>query len=67
MNGGTIIGRSSDVGMMPMVINPATGLPDPGGEVLNPEHVLQSLMVDAGYLYDEPDLRCPPLATLMKG
>ncbi|MDP6945699.1 MAG: DUF1501 domain-containing protein, partial [Myxococcota bacterium] len=67
VNGGTIIGRSSDVGMMPMSIDPATGLPDPGGEVLNPEHVLQTLMVDAGYLYDEPDLRCPPLGTLLKG
>ena len=67
INGGTIIGRSSDVGMLPMSIDPVTGLPDPGGEVLNPEHVLQSLMVDAGYLFDEPDLRCPPLGTLMKG
>ena len=67
VNGGTIIGQSSDVGMLPMSINPATGLPDPGGEVLNPEHLLQSLMVDAGYLHDEPDFRCPPLGTLMKG
>ena len=49
-----------------MNINTETGLPDPGGEVLNPEHVLQSLMVDAGFQNDEPDLRCPPLATLLK-
>jgi uncharacterized protein (DUF1501 family) len=67
VNGGTIVGASSDVGMMPMSIDTKTGLPDPGGEVLNPEHVLQSLMVDAGYLQDEPDFRCPPLDTLMKG
>jgi uncharacterized protein (DUF1501 family) len=67
VNGGTIVGASSDVGMMPMSIDPKTGLPDPGGEVLNPEHILQSLMVDAGYLQDEPDYRCPPLDTLMKG
>ncbi len=66
VNGGTVIGASSDVGLMPMSIDPKTGLPDPGGEVLNPEHVLQSLMVHAGYLQDEPDFRCPPLATLMK-
>ena len=49
------------------IVKKPAGLPDPGGEVLNPEHVLQSLMVDAGYLQDEPDFRCPPLATLMKG
>lgn len=66
VNGGNIVGSSSDIGLMPMTINPSTGLPDPAGVVLKPENVLQSLMVDAGMQSDEPDFRVAPIAPLMK-
>ena len=66
IKGGQIIGASSDVGMQPMAVNLATGQVDSGGVVLNPEHIMQTLMNAAGIVGDPADLRCDPITALMK-
>lgn len=66
VRGGQVIGRSSDVGMAPTTTNLATGEPDPGGEVIRPEHVLQTLFDEVG-IGDAPDLRVPAVPALLRG
>lgn len=66
VKGGQVIGRSSDVGIMPTKTNFTTGLPDEGGEVVKPEHVIRTLLVEAGVSEDLADLRVEPLDALMK-
>jgi hypothetical protein len=56
IKGGTVVGRSSDTGFTPQAVNMDTGLVDPGGEIIRPEHVLQTLFRQAD-LGDEPDMR----------
>ena len=51
-----MVGASSDLGLAPQPVNLETGLVDPGGEIIRPEHVLQTLFRHAG-LGDEPDMR----------
>ncbi|MEE2643392.1 MAG: transcriptional initiation protein Tat, partial [Myxococcota bacterium] len=65
VRGGQVIGASSDVGMQPTTLNPVTGELDPGGEVIRPEHILQTLYEEVG-LGEEPDLRVPALQTLLR-
>ena len=60
VRGGTVVGRSSDVGMTPQAIDLTTGQPSPAGDVPRPEHVWQALFEDVG-LSTEPDLRVRPL------
>lgn len=64
--GGVAVGRSSDRGMEPLAVDLGTGRPDPGGEVVRPEHVLQALLRDAGFEGDEADLRVPPLDAIRR-
>jgi len=56
IKGGQVVGASSDLGMAPQPINLDTGVVDAGGEIVRPEHVLQTLFRQAG-LGDEPDMR----------
>ena len=66
IKGDTVAGASSDVGMTPQAIDLQTGLPDPGGEVIKPEHVIRSLLADVGYTEDIADLRVDPLHAILK-
>ncbi|MEC9071105.1 MAG: DUF1501 domain-containing protein [Myxococcota bacterium] len=67
VQGGQVIGRSSDVGMAPTPTNLTTGQWDlEFGEVIRPEHVLRTLMVDAGIEEDDADLRVDPITALLK-
>jgi hypothetical protein len=66
VKGAQILGVSSDEGMMPTTTNLETGLPDPGGEIVKPEHVLQALFHSIGVVNDEPDLRVKPLKAILK-
>ena len=61
IKGGTVVGKSSDIGMEPLAVNLQTGQPDPGGEVPRPEHVIQTLMHNVGLTTDEADLRVGPI------
>lgn len=66
IKGGTVIGASSDFGMEPGAINMQTGLPALGGVTPKPEHVLQTLLHNAGYTDDSADLRVDPIAALRR-
>jgi uncharacterized protein (DUF1501 family) len=58
-------GASSDFGMEPTAVDLATGRPDPGGEVLRPEHVITTLLHRVGVTNDPADLRAAPIAPLL--
>lgn len=66
IKGGTAVGKSSDVGMTPVAVDLASGQPDPGGEVVLPEHVLRALFHDIGVSDDIADLRVEPLKAILK-
>ena len=61
-----VIGASSDIGMSPQPVDLTTGEVSSDGEIILPEHVLRTLMVDAGITEDEDDLRVEPIAALMR-
>ena len=61
VRGGQVIGASSDVGMSPTTVTISSGTPSVGGEMIRPEHVIQSLFEDAGMSGDPADLRVGPL------
>lgn len=56
--GNQVIGSSSDFALQPKKVNLITGQSDLGGEVIRPEHILQTLFDEVG-LNDLPDLRVP--------
>ncbi|MFT5434344.1 MAG: hypothetical protein ACI9OJ_005057 [Myxococcota bacterium] len=66
IKGGTAAGASSDAGLLPQPMNLATGLVDPGGEVVLPEHVIRALFHDIGVTEDIADLRADPLTAILK-
>jgi len=66
IQGGRVAGASSNVGMQPMAFDPSTGLVDPAGEVMKPEHVLQTLFEGLGVTNDPADLRVSPITALLK-
>ena len=65
IQGGQVIGASSDVAMGPTTTDLHTGMTSDAGEVINPEHVLRTLMYDAGYEEDEADFRVDPIWKLL--
>jgi len=62
--GGRVIGASADVAMGPTTTSLLTGVSDPAGEVIKPEHIMRALMADAGIEDDPADLRVDPLMAL---
>ena len=66
IEGGQVIGRSSDVGMAPTPTNLLSGEHDPGGEIVKPEHVIRALLHDIDVIEDVADLRVDPLVALLK-
>ncbi len=66
IQGGQVIGASSDRGLEPTACNLETGRPELGGEVIRPEHVMQTLMHNAGFTDDEVDLRVGPIPALRR-
>lgn len=65
IRGGVVVGASSDDGMLPQPVDLATGRVDPGGELIKPDHVLQTLYDDAG-IGDAPDLRVSGIGALLR-
>lgn len=68
IRGGQVIGASSDVGMAPQLVDRASGQVVESaaeGEVIYPEHILRTLLVDAGLEEDRADLRVEPITALM--
>ena len=66
IRGGQAIGQSSDLGMEPMQVDLTTGRPSLGGEIIKPEHVIQTLLHGAGYTDDFADLRVGPIPALRR-
>lgn len=66
IQGGRVIGASSDIGMEPLAVNLQTGAPELGGKTIKPEHVLQTLLYNAGYTRDSADLRVDPIEALRR-
>jgi uncharacterized protein (DUF1501 family) len=69
VRGGTVIGASSDTGMQPQAVDLSTGrvVEDPrAGEVIRPEHIWRTLLVDAGMDEDRADLRVGTIPALMR-
>jgi uncharacterized protein (DUF1501 family) len=66
IQGGVSVGASSNRGMEPQAIDLKTGAVDLGGEVPKPEHVIQSLMFNAGHENDPADLRVHPLDAIRR-
>ena len=65
VRGGQVIGATTNVAMQSQNISLATGLPDPDGEVIRPEHVLRSLFDEVG-IDNGPDLRVRGLDRLIR-
>lgn len=65
IRGGRVLGRSSDVGMAPTLVNLATGEPDPSGELVLPEHIVRALFDEVGISEEGPDLRVSGLDALI--
>ena len=66
IRGGTVIGASSDIGMAPQSVNLETGLVDPGGEIIRPEHIHRTLLEGLGVTEDVGDLRAPAISALLR-
>ncbi|MDQ3031634.1 MAG: DUF1501 domain-containing protein [Myxococcota bacterium] len=62
---GGVIGGSSDIGMSPQPVDLATGAVSSAGEIILPEHILRTLLVDAGVEDDIADLRVEPIRALL--
>ena len=65
LKGGQVIGRSSDNGMGPELVNLATGQSDEGGVTLSPEHVLTTVLQATGL--DAESLRSEAIPALVRG
>ncbi len=65
IRGGIAVGQSSDVGMGPLPVDLATGLPADGGVTLSPEAVLTTALAGGGY--DASALRSVPIGALLQG
>ncbi len=71
IRGGVVAGASTNInGMLPGPVNLTTGVPDPNGVIMYPEHVVQSLLHLAGISSadgseDPADLRVPVLPAIL--
>jgi hypothetical protein len=66
IKGGKAIGASSNFGMNPQTVDLNTGLLDPDGEVIRPEHIIATLLDEVGMDISGTgaDLRVDPLRAL---
>ena len=64
VQGGRVIGASSDVGMAPTETDLASGETSEGGEVVKPEHVYRAILTECGITDDVGDYRVDPLTAL---
>lgn len=64
IKGNVAVGASSDIGMEPQAIDLVSGLPALDGQVIRPEHILQTLLHNAGLDGDIADLRVPSVPAL---
>jgi len=66
IQGGQVIGASSDVGMAPQAVDLTTGIVDAGGEIIRPEHIHRTLLESIGVTEDIADLRVGSIPVLSR-
>lgn len=66
IQGGRVLGASSDVAMGPQKVDLKTGALSAKGEIVKPEHLYMALLHDLGVVGDPDDLRVDPLYALLK-
>ncbi|MCO4769142.1 MAG: DUF1501 domain-containing protein [Deltaproteobacteria bacterium] len=64
VQGGRVIGATSDQGMAPTTTDLVTGLPSPGGVIVNPEHIYRALLTGAGITEDIGEYGVDPLMAI---
>ena len=65
IQGGQVIGASSDVGMAPQAVDLNTGVLNAGGDIVRPEHIWRALLHSIDVVDDVADLRVEPLLALL--
>ena len=65
VQGGQVLGRSSDTGMNPLPADLATGQQDDAGETIKPEHIFRALLTGVGIDEDIGGLGVDPLTALL--
>ena len=67
IKGGTVIGKTADVALMPTLTNLQDGESDnSNGDFIRPEHIHRALLHDVGITADVADLRVEPLKAMLK-
>ena len=61
-----VYGASTDIGLGIQAIDLTTGLPDPMGVVLKPEHIHRALLTSMGFQEDVADLRVDPFTAFLQ-
>lgn len=65
INGGTVVGASSDLGMAPTPTNYLTGVSEVGGSIIKPENIHRALLQSIGIEEDIVDWRADPLSSIL--
>jgi len=60
-----VYGESSSVGLLPQAVDLQSGVVDPNGEVVKPEHILRALLESCGVTDDVADLRVEPYRAIL--
>jgi len=60
-----VYGASSDVGLLPQAVDLQTGIVDPTGNIVRPEHILRALLESIGVTDDIADLRVDPYRAIL--
>ena len=61
-----VVGATHDVGLVPMRVDFQTGQVSESGEIMTPDNVVRTFYEMLGYTWDVADLRCDPIAALLK-
>ena len=60
-----VYGASTDIGMAPQPMSLSSGAPSASGEMVNPEHIMRSLLKMVGEEADVADTRVEPIDALL--
>ena len=65
IQGGTVVGASSDIGAGCQKVDLTTGALSATGTVVRPEHIHRALLHSIGITEDDADLRVSPLTAIL--
>ena len=67
IQGGQVIGASTDIGMQAEFVDLMTGQVSPNGEIITNDHIARTLMHSIGVTDDIGDYRQNPIDALLAG